>query len=107
MALLRIGTKRASPAAVTPPPTTITSGLKVWTPYNLGSGAPVTLGELIAGIEAVTGKKAVIERAGKPAGDVDATYASIEKARRELAWEPRMKLIDGLATVRDWVTAYD
>lgn len=78
-----------------------------WTPYNLGSGAPVTLGELIAGIEAVTGKKAVIERAGKPAGDVDATYASIEKARRELAWEPRMKLIDGLATVRDWVTAYD
>ncbi len=28
-ALLRIGTKSASPAAVTPPPTTITSGLKV------------------------------------------------------------------------------
>ena len=78
-----------------------------WSAYNLGSGAPVTLGELIAGIEQVAGKKAVIERAGKPAGDVDATYASIDKARRELDWEPRVKLIEGLVTVRDWVTAND
>ena len=78
-----------------------------WSAYNLGSGAPVTLGELIAGIEQVAGKKAIIERAGKPAGDVDATYASIDKARRELDWEPRVKLIEGLVTVRDWVTAND
>ncbi len=78
-----------------------------WTPYNLGSGAPVTLEELVAGIEAVTGKKAVISRAGKPAGDVDATYACIEKARQDLAWQPRVKLVEGLATVRDWVLKYD
>jgi UDP-glucuronate 4-epimerase len=78
-----------------------------WTAYNLGSGAPVTLAELVAGIEAVTGKKAIIERAGKPAGDVDATYASIEKAKRELGWAPQRKLVEGLETVRDWVAAND
>jgi UDP-glucuronate 4-epimerase len=78
-----------------------------WTAYNLGSGAPVTLAELVAGIEEVAGKKAIIERAGKPAGDVDATYASIEKAKRELGWAPQRKLVEGLATVRDWVTAND
>jgi len=78
-----------------------------WTAYNLGSGAPVTLAELVAGIEEVAGKKAIVERAGKPAGDVDATYASIEKAKRELGWAPQRKLVEGLATVRDWVTAND
>jgi UDP-glucuronate 4-epimerase len=78
-----------------------------WTAYNLGSGAPVTLAELVAGIEAVTGKKAILERAGKPAGDVDATYASIEKAKRELGWAPQRKLVEGLETVRDWVAAND
>lgn len=78
-----------------------------WTAYNLGSGAPVTLAELVAGIETVTGKKAILERAGKPAGDVDATYASIEKAKRELGWAPQRKLVEGLETVRDWVAAND
>jgi UDP-glucuronate 4-epimerase len=78
-----------------------------WTAYNLGSGAPVTLAELVAGIEAVTGKRAIVARAGKPAGDVDATYASIEKAKRELGWAPRRKLVEGLETVRDWVAAND
>ena len=78
-----------------------------WTAYNLGSGAPVTLAELVAGIEAVTGKKAVIARADKPAGDVDATYASIEKAKRELGWAPQRRLVEGLETVRDWVAAND
>ncbi len=78
-----------------------------WTAYNLGSGAPVTLAELVQGIEEVTGKRAVIDRATTPAGDVDATYANIEKARRELGWAPERKLLEGLATVRDWVTSYD
>ncbi len=71
--------------------------------FNLGSGAPVTLAELVAAIEHASQKHARIERAPVPLGDVDATFASIERARKELAWEPRVKLAEGLATVVHWL----
>jgi UDP-glucuronate 4-epimerase len=71
--------------------------------YNLGSGRPVTLRELIAGLEAATGEKLIIERQPVQLGDVEATFADIGRAREELAWEPRILLADGLATVVDWV----
>lgn len=74
--------------------------------YNLGSGAPVTLKELITGIERVAGKKATIVSAGVPAGDVDATFADISRPKDELGWSPRVALADGLVSVRDWVEAH-
>ena len=73
--------------------------------YNLGSGAPIALSALIEGIGVASGKKPVIERAPVPLGDVDATFADIERARGELGWSPRVALDDGLKTVVDWVTA--
>ena len=72
-------------------------------PYNLGSGAPVTLRELVDAIGAVAGKTPQVERAEVPPGDVDATFADISRARTELAWQPRVPLVTGLESVRDWV----
>ena len=74
--------------------------------YNLGSGAPVTLGELISGIERASGKKADVQSSPVPAGDVDATFADISRAKDELGWSPQVALADGLETVRDWVTLH-
>ncbi len=74
-------------------------------PYNLGSGAPVTLNELVAAMERAAGRKATVEHAPVPLGDVDATYADITRAREELGWAPRVKLDDGLATVVAWLRA--
>ncbi len=71
--------------------------------YNFGSGAPVTLRELISEIERVAQKKAEIVSASVPAGDVDATFADISRARDELAWTPQVTLGDGLVSVRQWV----
>ena len=72
-------------------------------PYNLGSGAPVTLAELVAAIGSATGKEPNVERAPVPLGDVDATFADISRARSELGWEPRIGLEAGLETVVDWI----
>ena len=74
--------------------------------YNLGSGAPVTLRELVDQLERAASRRAVIEPANVPAGDVDATFADISRARDELGWTPKVALADGLETVRDWVSAH-
>jgi UDP-glucuronate 4-epimerase len=72
---------------------------------NLGSGAPITLADLVDAIGDVAGKKPIVERAPVPLGDVDATFADIARAKERVGWEPRVSLRDGLVTVRDWVSA--
>lgn len=72
-------------------------------PYNLGSGAPITLSDLVAAMGRAAGKEPRIERAPVPLGDVDATFADIGLAKKELGWEPKMRLEDGLKTVVEWL----
>jgi UDP-glucuronate 4-epimerase len=67
--------------------------------FNLGRGETVDLRTLVAALEAVTGRTARVNVAPKPAGDVDATYASIARARDELGWVPEVSLADGLRAV--------
>lgn len=71
--------------------------------YNLGSGAPVTLTELVAAMGVAAGRTPQVLHEPVPLGDVDATFADIARARRELGWSPRVQLADGLATVVAWL----
>ncbi len=71
--------------------------------YNLGSGAPITLADLIVALGRAVGREPNVVRAPVPLGDVDATFADIAKASRELSWTPRVKLEAGLTTVAEWV----
>ena len=71
--------------------------------FNLGSGAPVTLTELVEAMGKAAGKAALVKHAPVPLGDVDATFADIARAKSELGWEPRIKLEEGLATVVGWL----
>ena len=71
--------------------------------YNLGSGAPIDLAALVSLLGEAAGVTPVVERATVPAGDVEATFADIARAREELAWSPRITLRDGLQTVIAWV----
>ena len=73
--------------------------------YNLGSGAPVTLTELVAAMGEAAGRTPVVEHAPVPLGDVDATFADISRARAELGWSPQVPLERGLRTVVDWLRA--
>lgn len=73
--------------------------------YNLGSGAPVTLSDLVAAMRRATGRTVSMTRAPVPLGDVEATFADITRAKTELGWAPRITLEDGLATVVDWLSS--
>lgn len=76
-----------------------------FSPYNLGSGSPITLNELVAALGRSAGVTPRVVRAPVPLGDVEATYADISRARRELGWSPEVPLEAGLATVREYLRA--
>jgi UDP-glucose 4-epimerase len=54
--------------------------------YNLGTGTPVTVLELIAAFERAAGKEIPREILPRRAGDVAASYCDPSKAQRELGW---------------------
>ena len=64
--------------------------------YNLGNSSPVLLNDFIKLCEEVTGKKAKYKQIKIPIGDVPHTYADISKAKRDLDYEPKTSLKDGL-----------
>jgi UDP-glucuronate 4-epimerase len=73
--------------------------------YNLGSGAPITLTDLVAAMGRAAGREAAVKYESVPLGDVDATFADIARAKSELGWAPRVKLEEGLGTVVEWLRA--
>jgi UDP-glucuronate 4-epimerase len=71
--------------------------------YNLGSGSPITLSDLVTAMGRASGRTVNVERAPVPLGDVDATFADIARARSELGYAPVMPLDRGLETVVKWL----
>lgn len=83
----------------------IISAIDLGAPYdifNLGNHSPVSVSELVSTLEELLGKKALIQYAKKPQGDVAITYADIDKARRMLGFEPKTALREGLAQFVIW-----
>lgn len=75
------------------------SGFEV---VNLGRGEPVYLKEMVACIENELGKKARIEHKPVVTGDMPYTYASIDKARELLGYEPKTSFAEGIAKFVAW-----
>ncbi len=71
--------------------------------YNLGSGAPIKLSDLVVALAAASGRSPELIHEPQPLGDVDATFADISRAGAELDWKPQVPLASGLATVFDWL----
>jgi UDP-glucuronate 4-epimerase len=74
--------------------------------YNLGNSHPESVLDLIQAIEAATGKKAQIEEAEGPPGDVKETYADISRAARDFGFAPQVSLADGIARFVAWFADY-
>ena len=71
--------------------------------YNLGTGTPNSVLEIIKGVEKVSGLKVPHEFAPRRAGDPDALYANSEKAKRELGWKIKYTNVeDIIATAWKW-----
>jgi UDP-glucuronate 4-epimerase len=69
---------------------------------NLGNNYAISLKELIAAVEEITGKKAIINRQPEQPGDVPRTFADISKAKRLLNYQPKTDLKEGLKKFYDW-----
>lgn len=71
--------------------------------YNIGSGIPLSIKEVISKISKVAGKE--VETVEKSSRNFDCEYnvLSIEKVKNELNWEPKVDMIEGLKEVWDWI----
>jgi UDP-glucuronate 4-epimerase len=69
---------------------------------NLGNNYTVSLKDLVAAIEEVTGTKAIIEHFPDQPGDVPKTFADISKAKQLLGYNPQTQLKDGLKKFYNW-----
>ncbi len=79
----------------------------IYTPFryeiiNLGGSRTVEVRRLVAIIEEKLGKKADIEYLPRVKGDVPQTYASVEKAKRLLRYEPEVMLEEGVERYVKW-----
>lgn len=64
--------------------------------YNVGGGSPASLLETVELLQDLCGIDARIVHSPVARGDVNRTWADTSRARRELGWEPRTSLADGL-----------
>jgi nucleoside-diphosphate-sugar epimerase len=69
---------------------------------NLGNNHPISLIELVEKISQVTGITPKIERLPMQPGDVNITYASIDKAYKMLKYKPVISLKTGLSNFNEW-----
>ena len=70
--------------------------------YNLGNHKPESLVDFIAALERALGKTAKHELAPMQPGDVTTTYADIESSRRDLGFDPKTPIGEGLARFAAW-----
>jgi len=71
--------------------------------YNLGESEPITVNDLIAGIEKALGKKAIRQYQPPQPGDVERTYADVTKAVRDLDYQPATSIQAGLEQFAAWL----
>ena len=69
---------------------------------NLGNSRPIKLRDMISTIEDACGQKAVIKEMEPMPGDVERTFADIEKAERLLGYSPRVDFSEGVRRFWDW-----
>ena len=70
---------------------------------NLGHDEPHAMREVIALLEAATGRKAVLDIRPAAASDLAVTHADLSKARRLLNYQPRVPLDEGIREFVEWV----
>ena len=75
--------------------------------YNLGNNQPEKLTDFIETLEHTLGKKAEKIYLGMQAGDVPVTMADIDATSRDLNWQPKTSIKDGLKLFAEWFLGYN
>jgi len=76
---------------------------KVYETINLGSKNPIQLIDLVYTLEEIIGTPANIQWMDMQEGDVDRTFADIQKAERLLQYAPKTSLKEGLTRFVAWL----
>ena len=75
--------------------------------YNIGTGRPHSVREVIAAVERVTGRGVPTEAAPRRAGDPAVLYAAADRIGRELGWQPSYVSLDPIVeTAWHWHAAH-
>ena len=74
--------------------------------YNIGSSRPVSLMDMIAILESLLHKKAMIEMVPMQPGEMTVTYADISAIAGDFGYRPRTPLEEGLKRFVDWFRRY-
>ena len=74
--------------------------------YNIGNHEAVELEAFIATLEGLLGRTAIRDYQPMQAGDVPATFASIDRLRAATGFAPHTPLAEGLARFVEWYRAY-
>lgn len=80
-----------------------------WAPFevvNLGRSDPVSVNELLALLERITGRRARRNELGMQPGDVERTYSDTTKLLRMTGFTPATPLETGLRAFVDWFRHY-
>jgi UDP-glucuronate 4-epimerase len=70
--------------------------------FNIGSGKPISIINLVKIIENKCQKKAKIKYVPSKKGDMKITYANIQKAKKILNYEPKTNIEKGIETFISW-----
>ena len=71
--------------------------------YNLGTGTPHSVRDVIRSVERVTGRTVAWKMGSRRPGDPAALYATARKAEMELGWKPRFADLDTIVrTAWQW-----
>lgn len=71
--------------------------------YNIGSGVPHTLNQLLHVMQAVTRRIPVVHYMPARKLDVPINFLDVARARRELLWQPRISLQEGITRTWRWL----
>ncbi|MDP9479328.1 MAG: NAD-dependent epimerase/dehydratase family protein [Actinomycetota bacterium] len=73
--------------------------------YNVGGGTRTTVGSLVKLVGEALGESPLVRYCPPVPGDVRSTWADLERSRRELGYEPRVALEEGVEQQVRWALA--
>lgn len=73
--------------------------------FNIGTGIPTSVIELAEVLRRAAGSPAPIEFAPKRPGEQQESFLTVDKARSQLGWTPRVSLEQGLLDTLRWFSA--
>ncbi|MEW6092458.1 MAG: NAD-dependent epimerase/dehydratase family protein, partial [Chloroflexota bacterium] len=73
--------------------------------FNLGGHEIITMNNLIAMLEELTGREARIKHLPPNPGELQTNQADVSKARQRLGWQPQVPLVEGVRRLVEWYNA--